>query len=136
MALNMGLDVYLASDDDEKVKMSVGTTNRDGVQISHLWISRKITSAKIVQGHITLIQKIKEWERVEFKPKSERVTKDGKGKTVAVLCPYDRSLVTITSDKFDHHSNSKGVDKPKCTRTVNAHGIKLEFVLPNDMLER
>ncbi len=30
----------------------------------------------------------------------------------------------------------KGLNKPKCTRTVTAHGIKLEFVLPKEMLER
>lgn len=57
-----------------------------------------------------------------------------KDKTMVVRCPYDRSLVTITGDKFDHHQKCKGLDKPKCTRTVTAHGIKLEFVLPNDML--
>ncbi len=45
------------------------------------------------------------------------------------------SLVTITGDKFDHHQKCKGLDKPKCTRTVTAHGIKLEFVLPNDMFQ-
>lgn len=51
-------------------------------------------------------------------------------------CPYDRSLVTITGNLFDHHSQCKGLDEPKCTRTVTAHAITLEFVLPNEMLER
>ena len=133
MALKMGLDVYMASDQDEKVKRSVGTTVSDGVQMSHLWISKKIDSAGLVVGHRrTLIAAIEAWERTDFKASTERRL----GKTVAVRCPYDRSLVTITGDKFDHHEKCKGADKPKCTRTVTAHGIKLEFVLPNDMLER
>lgn len=135
MALKMGLDVYMASDQDEKVKRSVGTTVSDGVQMSHLWISRKINTAQITTAHkVKLLDDIAAWRRVEFKPSSERIFKDGKGQTVAIRCPYDRSLVTITGDKFDHHEKCKGVDKPKCTRTVTAHGIKLEFVLPNDML--
>lgn len=132
MALKMGLDVYMASDQDDKVKRSVGTTVSDGVHMSHLWISRKIDSSKIVTEHDNLLDAIEAWRRVQFKASTERKL----GKTVAVRCPYDRSLVTITGDKFDHHEKCKGVDKPKCTRTVTAHGIKLEFVLPNDMLER
>jgi len=122
----------MASDQDDKVKRSVGTTVSDGVQMSHLWISRKIDSSKIVTEHDNLLDAIEAWRRVQFKASTERKL----GKTVAVRCPYDRSLVTITGDKFDHHEKCKGVDKPKCTRTVTAHGIKLEFVLPNDMLER
>ena len=132
MALKMGLDVYMASDEDDKVKRSVGTTVSDGVQMSHLWISRKIASAKIVTTHSAFIREIRVWERVNFKASIEK----RRGQTVAVRCPYDRSLVTITGDKFDHHEKCKGLNKPKCTRTVTAHGIKLEFVLPNDMLER
>lgn len=132
MALKMGLDVYMASDQDDKVKRSVGTTVSDGVQMSHLWISRKIASAKIITTHSAFIREIRAWERVNFKASIEK----RRGQTVAVRCPYDRSLVTITGDKFDHHEKCKGLNKPKCTRTVTAHGIKLEFVLPNDMLER
>jgi len=132
MALRMGLDVYMASDEDDKVKRSVGTTVGDGVQMSHLWISRKIGSAAIVPAHDNLLDGIEAWRRVQFKASTEKKL----GKTIAIRCPYDRSLVTITGDKFDHHQKCKGLDKPKCTRTVTAHGIKLEFVLPNDMLER
>ncbi|RKG35947.1 hypothetical protein [Acinetobacter rongchengensis] len=133
MALKMGLDVYLASDADDKVKRAVGNTVGDGVQMSHLWISKKIDSAKLVVEHRKgLIAEIEAWRRVNFKASTERRL----GKTVTVKCPYDRSLVTITGDKFDHHEKCKGLDKPKCTRTVTSHGIKLEFVLPNDMLER
>lgn len=134
MALRMGLDVYMASDEDDKVKRSVGTTVGDGVQMSHLWVSSKIESARIIPAHDSLIEAIEAWRRVDFKPSTERVFKNGKRQTMAVRCPYDRSLVTITGDKFDHHQKCKGLDKPKCTRTVTAHGIKLEFVLPNDML--
>lgn len=79
-----------------------------------------------------MIRDIKAWRRVNFKTSTERRL----GKVVAVHCPYDRSLVTITGDKFDHHEKCKGLNKPKCTRTVTAHGIKLEFILPNEMLER
>ncbi|MDO4580913.1 MAG: hypothetical protein Q4B49_12860 [Acinetobacter sp.] len=133
MALKMGLDVYMASDQDDKVKRSVGTTVSDGVQMSHLWIANKIKSSKIIELHEEkLILQIEAWRRVNFKPSTERKI----GKTVAIRCPYDRSLVTITGDKFDHHEKCKGLNKPKCTRTVTAHGIKLEFVLPNEMLER
>lgn len=132
MALKMGLDVYLASDQDDKVKRSVGTTVSDGVQMSHLWISKKIGSAAIVPAHDNLIDDIDAWERVQFKAATEKKL----NKTIAIRCPYDRSLVTITGDKFDHHQKCKGLDKPRCTRTVTAHGIKLEFILPNDMLER
>lgn len=133
MALKMGLDVYLASDEDDKVKRSVGRTVSDGVQMSHLWIANKIESAQITTAHRrNLTRQIEAWRRVQFKAATERRL----GKTVAVHCPYDRSLVTITGDKFDHHEKCKGLNKPKCTRTVTAHGIKLEFVLPNDMLER
>lgn len=133
MALKMGLDVYMASDQDDKVKRSVGTTVSDGVQMSHLWIANKIKSSKIIELHEEkLILQIEAWRRVNFKPSTERKF----GKTVAIRCPYDRSLVTITGDKFDHHEKCKGLNKPKCTRTVTAHGIKLEFVLPNEMLER
>ena len=132
MALKMGLDVYLASDEDDKVKRSVGTTVGDGVQMSHLWISRKIGSAEIVPAHDNLLDGIEAWRRVQFKASTEKKL----GKTIAIRCPYDRSLVTITGNKFDHHQKCKGLDKPRCTRTVTAHGIKLEFVLPNDMLER
>ena len=133
MTMKMGLDVYMASDQDDKVKRSVGTTVSDGVQMSHLWIANKIKSSKIIELHEEkLILQIEAWRRVNFKPSTERKI----GKTVAIRCPYDRSLVTITGDKFDHHEKCKGLNKPKCTRTVTAHGIKLEFVLPNEMLER
>ncbi|MEG0482585.1 MAG: hypothetical protein RR569_05695, partial [Acinetobacter sp.] len=108
-------------------------TVSDGFEMSHLWISSKIDSSKIILAHRRiLIAEIEAWRRVNFKASTERRL----GKTVAVKCPYDRSLVTITGDKFDHHEKCKGLDKPKCTRTVTSHGIKLEFVLPNDMLER
>ncbi|MEG0348629.1 MAG: hypothetical protein RR605_11320, partial [Acinetobacter sp.] len=109
-------------------------TVSDGFEMSHLWISQKISTSKIVSIHENFVDDIANWRRVEFKPSSERVFIDGKGQTIAIRCPYDRSLVTITGDKFDHHEKCKGLDKPKCTRTVTAHGIKLEFVLPNDML--
>lgn len=42
--------------------------------------------------------------------------------------------VTITGNLFDH--KCKGLNKPKCTRTVTVHAITLEFVMPNEMLER
>lgn len=131
-ALRMGLDVYMKSDQESKAKRSVGTTVGDGVQMSHLWIASKIDSAKIIPNHSSIVKKIKAWRRVNFKPSTEKRV----GKTVAVQCPYDRSLVTITGNLFDHHSQCKGLDKPKCTRTVAAHAITLEFVLPNEMLER
>lgn len=131
-ALRMGLDVYMKSDQESKAKRSVGTTVGDGVQMSHLWIASKIDSAKIIPNHSSIVKKIKAWRRVNFKPSTEKRV----GKTVAVQCPYDRSLVTITGNLFDHHSQCKGLDKPKCTRTVTAHAITLEFVLPNEMLER
>ncbi|MEC6392444.1 hypothetical protein VXS72_10980 [Acinetobacter pittii] len=131
-ALRMGLDVYMKSDQESKAKRSVGTTVGDGVQMSHLWISKKISSAQIIPSHSSLITQIKAWERVRFKASTEKRV----GKTVAVQCPYDRSLVTITGNLFDHHSQCKGLDKPKCTRTVTAHAITLEFVMPNEMLER
>lgn len=138
MALKMGLDVYLASDQDDKAKRALNKpTVSDGVQMSHLWISKKIKTSQLISSHkVKLLDEIEAWRRVEFKPSTERVFKDGKRQTVAIRCPYDRSLVTITGDKFDHHQNCKGLDKPRCTRTVTAHGIKLEFILPNDMLER
>ncbi|WP_396233614.1 hypothetical protein [Acinetobacter baumannii] len=131
-ALRMGLDVYMKSDQESKAKRTVGTTVGDGVQMSHLWIASKIDSAKIIPNHSSIVKKIKAWRRVNFKPSTEKRV----GKTVAVQCPYDRSLVTITGNLFDHHSQCKGLDKPKCTRTVTAHAITLEFVLPNEMLER
>lgn len=131
-ALRMGLDVYMKSDQESKAKRSVGTTVGDGVQMSHLWISKKIGSAKIIPAHDELEDDIEAWRRVKFKASTE----NRMGKTIAVQCPYDRSLVTITGNLFDHHSQCKGLDKPKCTRTVTAHAITLEFVLPNEMLER
>ncbi|MEQ1109835.1 hypothetical protein [Acinetobacter seifertii] len=131
-ALRMGLDVYMKSDQESKAKRSVGTTVGDGVQMSHLWISKKIGSAKIIPAHDELEDDIEAWRRVKFKASTEKRM----GKTIAVQCPYDRSLVTITGNLFDHHSQCKGLDKPKCTRTVTAHAITLEFVLPNEMLER
>ncbi|MDM9637422.1 hypothetical protein ABFP31_01270 [Acinetobacter nosocomialis] len=131
-ALRMGLDVYMKSDQESKAKRSVGTTVGDGVQMSHLWISKKIGSAKIIAAHDKLEDDIEAWRRVKFKASTEKRM----GKTLAVQCPYDRSLVTITGNLFDHHSQCKGLDKPKCTRTVTAHAITLEFVLPNEMLER
>lgn len=131
-ALRMGLDVYMKSDQESKAKRSVGTTVGDGVQMSHLWISKKINSAGVIPAHDKLEDDIQAWERVKFKARTEKRM----GKTVAVQCPYDRSLVTITGNLFDHHSQCKGLDKPKCTRTVTAHAITLEFVLPNEMLER
>ncbi|MFW1842805.1 hypothetical protein ACG9YY_07620 [Acinetobacter pittii] len=132
-ALRMGLDVYMKSDQESKAKRSVGTTVADGVQMSHLWIANKIATANITSTHkVKLLSAIKAWRRVEFKASTEKRV----GKTVAVQCPYDRSLVTITGNLFDHHSQCKGLDKPKCTRTVTAHAITLEFVMPNEMLER
>ena len=131
-ALRMGLDVYMKSDQESKAKRSVGTTVGDGVQMSHLWISKKINSAGVIPAHDKLEDDIQAWERVKFKARTEKRM----GKTVAVQCPYDRSLVTITGNLFDHHSQCKGLDKPKCTRTVTSHAITLEFVLPNEMLER
>lgn len=132
-ALRMGLDVYMKSDQESKAKRSVGTTVADGVQMSHLWIAKKIDSAKLTVEHRRkLIAQIQAWERVKFKASTEKRV----GKTVAVQCPYDRSLVTITGNLFDHHSQCKGLDKPKCTRTVTSHAITLEFVMPNEMLER
>lgn len=132
-ALRMGLDVYMKSDQESKAKRSVGTTVADGVQMSHLWIAKKIDSAKLTLEHRRkLIAQIQAWERVKFKASTEKRV----GKTVAVQCPYDRSLVTITGNLFDHHSKCKGLDKPKCTRTVTSHAITLEFVMPNEMLER
>ncbi len=38
----------MASDQDDKVKRSVGTTVSDGVQMSHLWIANKIKSSKLL----------------------------------------------------------------------------------------
>lgn len=132
-ALRMGLDVYMKSDQESKAKRSVGTTVADGVQMSHLWIANKIATANITSTHkVKLLSAIKAWRRVEFKASTEKRV----GKTVAVKCPYDRSLVTITGNLFDHHSKCKGLDEPKCTRTVTAHAITLEFVIPNEMLER
>ncbi|MBO3659320.1 hypothetical protein [Acinetobacter haemolyticus] len=132
-ALRMGLDVYMKSDQEGKVKRSVGTTVGDGVQMSHLWISRKIDSSRLVVGHRRqLVGQVEAWRRVKFKAGTEKRV----GKTVAVRCPYDRSLITITGNQFDHHSKCKGLDKPKCTRTVTSHAITLEFVMPNEMLER
>ena len=131
-ALSMGLDVYVKSSKEKKTKNALGKTASDGAQMSHLWISKKINSAQIIPSHSSFITKIKAWERVRFKASTEKRV----GKTVAVQCPYDRSLVTITGNLFDHHSQCKGLDKPKCTRTVTAHAITLEFVLPNEMLER
>ncbi|HDI2820019.1 hypothetical protein V8P49_09970 [Acinetobacter baumannii] len=132
-ALRMGLDVYMKSDQESKAKRSVGTTVADGVQMSHLWIANKIEEAKLTLEHRRkLITQIEAWRRVKFKASTEKRM----GKIVAVHCPYDRSLVTITGNLFDHHSKCKGLDKPKCTRTVTAHAITLEFVLPNEMLER
>ncbi|MEQ1142736.1 hypothetical protein [Acinetobacter soli] len=132
-ALRMGLDVYMKSDQESKAKRSVGTTVADGVQMSHLWIANKIATANITSTHkVKLLSAIKAWRRVEFKASTEKRV----GKTVAVKCPYDRSLVTITGNLFDHHSKCKGLDEPKCTRTVTAHAITLEFVMPNEMLER
>ncbi|RPE28316.1 hypothetical protein EC846_2762 [Acinetobacter sp. BIGb0102] len=132
-ALRMGLDVYMKSDQENKVKRSVGTTVGDGVQMSHLWISNKIITANITPNHkVKLLSDIRAWRRVKFKAGTEKRV----GKTVAVRCPYDRSLITITGNQFDHHRKCKGLDKPKCTRTVTSHAITLEFVMPNEMLER
>ncbi|EJB8466953.1 hypothetical protein N0P26_002943 [Acinetobacter baumannii] len=132
-ALSMGLDVYVKSSKEKKTKGALGKTVADGVQMSHLWIAKKIDSAKLTVEHRRkLIAQIQAWERVKFKASTEKRV----GKTVAVQCPYDRSLVTITGNLFDHHSQCKGLDEPKCTRTVTAHAITLEFVLPNEMLER
>lgn len=134
-ALSMGLDVYVKSSKEKKTKGALGKTVSDGAQMSHLWIANKIGSAKITSSHkVKLLEQIEAWKRVEFKPASERVFKNGKGQTVAVKCPYDRSLVTITGNQFDHHSQCKGLDEPKCTRSVTSHAITLEFVLPNEML--
>lgn len=138
--LKMGIDAYLKSNNaefgekghDRKVKRSVGTTNHDGVQLSHLWISRKIDDAQIIPQHREFIKAIKKWERTEFKIQIEKRF----AKSVVVRCPYDRSLVIITGNLFDHHAHCKGLDKPKCTRSVTSHMVNKEFILPNDMLER
>ncbi|MGQ9375390.1 hypothetical protein ACUM6W_16365 [Acinetobacter tandoii] len=132
-ALSMGLDVYVKSSKETKTKNALGKTAGDGAQMSHLWIANKIRSANITSSHkVKLLELIEAWRRVKFKARTEKRV----GKTVAVQCPYDRSLVTITGNQFDHHSQCKGLDKPKCTRTVTSHAITLEFVLPNEMLER
>lgn len=132
-ALSMGLDVYVKSSKETKTKNALGKTAGDGAQMSHLWIANKIRSANITSSHkVKLLEQIEAWRRVKFKARTEKRV----GKTVAVQCPYDRSLVTITGNQFDHHSQCKGLDKPKCTRTVTSHAITLEFVLPNEMLER
>lgn len=140
--LKIGVDAYLKTTNtelgekghDQKVKRSVGTTNNDGVQLSHLWISRKIDSAQITPQHRNFVDAIKAWDAVQFKPTTEHVLVDGKGKSVAIRCPYDRSLVIITGNLFDHHAHCKGLDTPKCTRSVTSHMVNKEFILPNDML--
>lgn len=136
-ALRMGIDVYLGAEDEGKTKNAVGTTNNHGVQLSHLWVARKIASANLVAQHAPhLLRAIKAWEGVKFKPATEVKVVEGVPQRVAVKCPYDRSLVTVTGPNLDLHDKSKGGDLPKCSRPVSAHQIAAEFVMPTEMLER
>jgi hypothetical protein len=136
-ALKMGVDIYFGIDDEKRATRAVGTTLDDGVQLSHLWVARKIDNAKLTDAHDDVLSKaIRAWERVKFKPSAETRMEDGKIERVAVKCPYDRSLVTVTGPNLDLHDKSKGGDLPLCSRPVKVHQIAAEFILPTEMLER
>lgn len=136
-ALRMGVDVYLGADDEGKAKNAMGTTVSDGVQLSHMWVARKVASAELMQAHKeSLMEAVEAWRRVRFKPATEVQVVNGRPERVAVKCPYDRSLVTVVGSNLDLHDKAKGGDLPKCTRPVKAHQIAAEFVLPTEMLER
>jgi len=136
-ALKMGVDIYLGMDDEKRATRAVGTTNSHGVQLSHLWVARKISSASLVGAHNkTLSDAIEAWERVKFKPATEVQLKNGQPQRTAVKCPYDRSLVTVVGPNLDLHDKAKGGDLPRCSRPVKVHQIAAEFVMPTEMLER
>lgn len=136
-ALKMGVDIYLGMDDEKRATNAVGSTKGDGVQLSHLWVAEKIKGAQLVASHETELRNaIRAWERVKFRPSSETRLENGKIERVAVKCPYDRSLVTVTGPNLDQHDHSKGGDLPRCSRPVKVHQIAAEFILPTEMLER
>lgn len=136
-AMRLGVDVYFGSEDESKAERAVGTTISDGVQLSHLWVARKVASAQITAQHAPeLLRAIEAWRRVRFKPATEMQLVDGTPQRVAVRCPYDRSLVTVVASNLDMHDNSKGGDLPRCSRPVKVHQVAAEFVLPTEMLER
>lgn len=136
-ALRMGVDIYFGMDDEKRATNAVGTTLGDGVQLSHLWVAEKIKSAQLIGAHeAELREAIKAWRRVRFKPATETRIENGKIERVAVRCPYDRSLVTVTGPNLDTHDKSKGGDLPLCSRPVKVHQIAAEFILPTEMLER
>lgn len=136
-ALKMGVDIYLGMDDENRTTNAVGTTKNDGVQLSHLWVARKINGAEIIEPHkLYLLEKIEAWEFAKFKPSTEVKIEGENMERAAVKCPYDRSLITVTGPNLDSHDNSKGGDLPSCTRPVKVHQIAAEFILPTEMLER
>jgi hypothetical protein len=138
-ALRMGVDVYLGADDpdNKRVGAAVGTTRNDGVQLSHLWVARKVSGAGLLKQHTShLVNAIKTWEAAKFKPATEVRLENGEPKRVAVRCPYDRSLVTVIGANLDRHDQAKGGDLPQCSRPVKVHQIAAEFVMPTEMLER
>jgi hypothetical protein len=131
----MGVEVHLGADEEKRATNAVGTTVGDGVQMSHLWVARKITGSGLVSAHRDHLEEaIKAWRRVKFKPATETQVKDGQPQRVAVKCPYDRSLVTVVGPNLDLHDKSKGGDLPRCSRPVKVHQIAAEFVMPTEML--
>ncbi|WP_454723988.1 MULTISPECIES: hypothetical protein [Cupriavidus] len=134
-ALRYGLDAYLGQEDESRLERAVNRpTVNDGRQLSHLWVARRIGKAGLVAGHGELLDKIKAWERVEFKLGSTIALEDGKTRKQLVRCPYDRSLITVVGPNHNLHDRLKGVTAPRCHKSAVSHQIGTEFVIPTDLL--
>ncbi|WP_082928281.1 hypothetical protein [Cupriavidus gilardii] len=133
--LRYGLDAYLGEDKTTRVRNAVGNTVGDGRQLSHRWIARKISSARISAAHSrALVASIQEWERAGFKISAQTTFEDGEISRTLARCPYDRSLITVVGPNHNKHKTATGAVSPRCCKATTSHQIATEFVLPTTLL--
>ncbi|MNZ82762.1 hypothetical protein D3C78_1014680 [compost metagenome] len=127
-ALMEGLEHIVDEDDEATVRNSVGRTQGDGRQMSHLWIARRIDSAKILPLHRMLLSNIKAWERLGYDSRT-------------AACPYQRSLITVVGPNFIQHDGNATKNNAnntpaagKCRKAFTRHQIANEFVIPTRIL--
>lgn len=136
-ALEYGIDAYLGEQDENKAKGAVNSkVTKAGKQMSHMWISEKITTAQLTSTHANvLLPKVKAWERNDFKlGTSIGIDETGAVQRSLARCPYDRSIITVVGPNHNKHDRAQGSATGTCSKPATSHQIATEFVLPNTIL--
>ncbi|MBO4120768.1 hypothetical protein J5T34_08445 [Cupriavidus gilardii] len=133
--LRYGIDAYLGEEEAPRARNALGRTVRDGRQLSHRWVAKKINSASLTpSAQHELIPAIEAWEEAEFKLSAKIDMSGGRPRRSLVRCPYDRSLITVVGPNHNRHKTSNGSISPRCCKPLTSHQIATEFVLPTTML--